>query len=107
MDPDADSDPDSEGDPETALDPGLDGVFSSSREIDLDPAPSVSLDPGLISYLASNLEHDLDWDIASDLISDLNLDSGQATSRCPFSRIAAASREIPCADPVAVALGWR
>lgn len=93
MDPDADSDPDSDGDPERALDAGLDCVFGSNREMDLEPAPSVSLDPGLISYLASNLEHDLDWDIASH--AGVYTDSGQTTRRCPFSRIAAASREIP------------
>lgn len=107
-DPDADSD--TEGYPEWALDPRLDCVFSSNREMDLDPdldpAPSANLNPGLISYLPSNLDHDLEWYIASDLISDaeIYLDSGQTTSKWPFSRIAS---EILCADPVTLTLGCR
>lgn len=94
-DADSDPDPDSDGDPETA--PG--GVFSSNRETDLDPASSANLDEGLTSYLPSDL----------DLVSDVGvyLGSGQATSRCPFSRMASASRDIPCTDPTGFGRGWR
>lgn len=94
---DSETDPDSdfEGDVDMALDPGLDGGFRSTREMDL--GPRVRLDPGLISYAPSNLYHDLDRDSTSDLLSDAGvyLHDGHPRIRCPFSLMTSASREIP------------